>query len=190
MKIVYVSIIMLILGLGASSGQTPRKNAGCDLTLDKAPVIRGLMLGMTEADAGNLLGTNVKFEIDKFENRAEIRHAAFLASRIPGFDGIGFVTLDVFQSKIYHISVNYSDDVKWKSVEEFVDNFAPKLGIVGKVWERDSNGIGATAHCKEFEASLTIMAGSWLHLRDTVAIRRIEEARIKSEEEKKKAIKP
>lgn len=162
-----------------------RLSLWCDMSLDKAPVVRGLRLGMTELEAEKVLGGDLTFLVDHDEGT---RSSSVLVNRIEGFEGIGFVTIDSFDSKIFRIRISYDSSVKWKNVEELVDNFGPKLGLPA-AWKEENWGMALIA-CKDFDARLTMILGGSLELIDKTAVRLIAKERTKAEEARKISAKP
>lgn len=158
----------------------------CTMTIAQSPSIRGLKLGMTETEVERLVGNKYKFENQTME---PTRGLSFLASTVPDFEGISFVTLESYDRKLSKISVMYGNEIKWDGIEEFVENFSPKLGIKGRVWQKEARQ-GASVRCAEFDLALRILGGSWLHLTDTLAVKKIAADLNKAEAEKKKSLKP
>lgn len=159
---------------------------GCDLQRALSPAVRGLRLGMTEREADKTLGGNLKFgvESDSWKRSAIVIPQI---SKIVGFDDVKIVHITAYEDQLIEISIEY--DLKWKDVNEFVDNFSPKLGVPNAGWVPDT--LGARMKCKGFDIVLTQpFFGSKLILEDTLIEKEISARKAKILEEKKNAIKP
>lgn len=166
----------------AAPMSTPQR---CDLTLDKAPIVRGLKLGMPERDADTLLGGALRFSPDPDDFT---RTAFAFPHGQSDFEGIGSVTVRTFDGYVYELELDYDDSIKWFGLDELVDNFAPKLGLP-RVWGLE-NRYTAKMTCKEFDVRLALLSRASLRLTDGLALGRIAERRVRADEEKKKAVKP
>jgi len=202
-SILLTSGICFVLTLGASAqglvckdiatGQTipcptfgpqPAKTpAACGLTIAQSPTVRGLRLGMPEADAARL----VRQEFRPWPtDPVYLRGLPFLVPpRIGGFEGVELMTLASFDGKLSRIEIKY--DIDWKDIGEFVDNFTPKLGVPADAWKIGSTE--ATMRCRDFDLRLQIISND-LQLVDRNVEEQIAKLKAGYEDDKKKAIKP
>jgi hypothetical protein len=158
----------------------------CDLGLDKAPSLRGLKLWMSEAEANDLLGRRLGFV--SVTNDFTRWAAVAIPRRVAGFEGVEFISLSSFNSKLLQIRVQY--DIRFKDLNEFAYNFIPKLNLPMNGWKPTQiDGVQLT--CKEFDVVLTTRGGdSWVQLTDTIALSKLRDEMAKAEAAKKAAIKP
>lgn len=158
----------------------------CPLTIDRAPVIRGLKLGMIEKDAEAFLG-ELRFT-PNFETMT--RSTSVFVTDKDGFENVRFISLQTFDSKIYRIDVSYRTGVQWHSLGEVIENFAPKLGLPDKLWNKDLFGYRATMPCKGFEVEINTHIDVDVVLTDMKVVEQIAKESKASEQYRKKAIKP
>lgn len=102
----------------------------------------------------------------------------------PDFEGVAKLHLEFIDRQVIAMRVEYKDDIKWQTIDEFVAASATALGLSTQ-WKS-----GPLLTCNGF----TIQASSSLHpsleMRDTVAqtaARQREEELRKTEEEKRKS---
>lgn len=158
----------------------------CEIDIANSPTVRGLKLGMPESDAALLIRETFKRGgVDPIYYRwAE----AATMSRAP-FEQIEFVSLESFDRKISEIVIQY-DEIKWKNVQEFVDAFAPKMGLPAEGWDVDVYE-RARLKCKGFTVELdALTTRPRLTLHNTDADAKVAGLKAQFEEDKKKAIKP
>lgn len=205
MKVLVLLITILMAGLSANGqipGVTPKPlatpprpvnstrpvlNTGspsaavCDLNLQQAPQLRGLRLGMSEDDASALIGKKFTANTMDIDSGA----SAILENRA-GFHGITFVSLDSFDSKVYSIHVTY--DVRWNGIQEYVENFSPKLQLPRGAW-LIADRTSAKISCSEFDVRLDYMTSS-LTMTDTVTKQRMRDIKAKADQDSKKELQP
>lgn len=201
MKTIVCLITILIMGLSISGQATPKRMSTppkiskptpvkCEMTLDQAPVIRGLKLGMEEKEASAILSGKAewKYNAEDDTSTAIAMPISLLdGSYLPGFDGVSFVHLASYYTKIYQIQLMYG--MKWESINEFVDNFSPKLGVPRAAWQR--HVLGAEMPCKGFHIVLMWSPqSSDLQLTNDLVVEQIAETKQKDINAKKKAFKP
>jgi hypothetical protein len=127
----------------------------CELDLDHAPAVRGFRLGMTLdsirsrfpdlADVTpNKLGlTKIDIEnaaMNEEKKRQTSSHSDIPVllvdtSKYPEFSGARRVRLELVDNRVASIEVVYSDEIKWKSLEEFLKSVAEGLKVNG-VWRK------------------------------------------------------
>lgn len=194
MKKILVLVIILASGL-LISGQTKpkpmatppglaREEKPCELTLSQSPTVRRLSLGMKEVDASAVTGST--FGPLAFQDGL-VRELAVNTAELAGFENVTFLHLHSFQGKIFRINLKY--DQSWSNIREFVENFAPKLGLPMTGWTA-FNSSKADLRCKDFLVELELSMQSLLTLTDTDAQTGIGRERKRIEDEKKKAIRP
>ncbi len=157
--------------------------AKCDLGIEMAPALRGITLGMTEKEVADVLGAEIKFEPD---SDGYTRSTLVIAKRIPGFEGVNFIEIKTYFGKISEINFGY--ELEFKSLNEFLDNFSPKLGLPREAWH--GNYLESQMVCKDFEMKASTYALPKLVMSDLAAVKAITAAKIKANEDKKKAFKP
>jgi hypothetical protein len=157
----------------------------CEMNVADAPAIKTLRLGMDENKAAEIVGD--RFSQDSTDKYT--RDLRSLTHKAVPFNDVDFVALKSFEDKLYEIRVNY--DITWANATEFVDNFAPKLGVARRYWTVDITGLEAKVDCGDFTIRLASLGKtSFLVLTDEAAKRRIASMKTSYEEDKKKAIKP
>lgn len=158
----------------------------CDLPLEKAPVIRGMRLGMTETEAERLLGDGIPFSQEK-----ATRNAFILPRNNPSFDGIRSIQLNTFDAKAYRVEIHYDDSVKWSNIAEFVNNFGPKLGMPA-AWKQAHADGAAKIKCRDFDVDMWIsgLGEGIIVMTDILAIPRIAVANTKLTTDQKTNVKP
>lgn len=190
-SILLMSAIWLVFTAGVLAQSkpmaTPPKVIGRpQCTVENAPVIRGLKLGMSENEAAEVRGGSLEFKPDR---DTWTRNAIMTFYNPTGdFAGVNFIYLSSYNGSIFEFKVWYKNDIEWKSHREFVDNFAPKLGLPVEGWDYDV--LGAKLTCKDFEVTLDASSNGSVKVTDTRAVRQIAEDMRKTEAERKKAIKP
>lgn len=210
MKTVFIFVVILVMtGSVFAQGATPRPLATppkigkpidqtkyskptiatCDLTLDKAPEIRGIKLGDELLAAEALLGEDLLSLSADNLGVARAWAKSPMMSRRRELEGIRSLHLEALDGKIYKIEVEY--EVDWKSLNEYVDNFSPKLGVPRDAWTGEYVRRDATMRCKDFDIVLTWgYMTSGLNLTNKLATTSIAERRSQAADAKKKEIKP
>ncbi|MBD0370182.1 MAG: TolC family protein [Pyrinomonadaceae bacterium] len=114
-----------------AGGATRAASAGiCPLTLQQAPNIGGLYLGMTLAQANALFPSLKQSPPDKVGVTNAILNRNDLA-RNQFFDGVQTILLQFVEDRLYFIHVGYPVTNKWNSKDEFVTAVAQKLNVNG-----------------------------------------------------------
>jgi hypothetical protein len=146
-----LSFLTLLLIIPAEFGCSNK----CTLDLDHAPEVRGFRLGMTLdsirsrfPDLSNVTPDKLGSTRIVFENAARNEglkrepssrpDAVVLrvdSSRYPEFSGSRKTRLQLVDNHVSSIEVVYSDDTKWKSLEEFLKSVAESLKVNG-VWRK------------------------------------------------------
>lgn len=175
MKLIIVTAMTMLL---AAAGA-----AQCKRTLEQAPEIRGLRLGMSYEEAEKVLGAEWKVSTFDPTYITMYRHT----QDVYGFEGTRSIHLNAFDQKVIEISVQYT--VRWGSSDEFAVNFTPKLGLDVKDLVSDRSYV--TMDCGAFTVKFDALVGdSMLTLKDTAGVAARAKAIRDEEERKKRAIKP
>jgi hypothetical protein len=175
MRLFLISTITVV-GFLTVGGQTPEP---CLLTLDKAPSIRGIRLGMTISDVKAIYPV-----ISEPRERDEVGTSATLYS--PGIDdaderlkGLDSIFLQFFGGRVYHLSIRYKDP-----------NHAQEIIELAKQLNFPKNDY-ARVTCQGFEVSIFRHSGSQtLDLTDTSAQRKIAKRLAEIEEDAPDCQKP
>ncbi len=136
----------------------------CQLTLAQSPIVRRLKLGMTEADASAV--TDSTFGSTAFSDGL-VRELATTTAKLAGFENVRFLHLHSFQGKVFRIALDY--DQSWSNLSEFVENFAPKLGLPMTGWTAPYSS-QAELRCKDFLVELEFSMDSSLTLTEIDAV--------------------
>lgn len=143
----FLMLSLIIPGFGCSNK--------CELDLDHAPEVRGFRLGMTMDSIRSRFPDLPSVTPDKFgltkiviENvirNEEVKRPASPRSdtavllvdtfRYPEFSGARRTRLELVDNLVASIEVVYSDEIKWKSLEEFLKSVADGLKVNG-VWKK------------------------------------------------------
>ncbi|MFN2516758.1 MAG: hypothetical protein ABR556_11160 [Pyrinomonadaceae bacterium] len=127
----------------------------CEIDLDQAPEVRGFRLGMTldsirsrfpdlpDVTPDKLGSTRIVIENtamnEGVKREPSTRSGAVVllvdTSRYPEFSGARKTRLEMVDNRVASIEVVYSDETKWKSLEEFLKSVAEGLKVDG-VWKK------------------------------------------------------
>lgn len=124
--------------------------AVCDLTQEHSPFINGLKLRMPEPEAALKLGG--PFEQDPTDQRRKRIEIAL--DKNPIFEGDKIVSgrLTAADGKVTSFRLTYARP--WTTAKEFVNSFAPKLGLVRIAFRLDDEKREAKINCKDFTVEL------------------------------------
>jgi hypothetical protein len=122
----------------------------CDLKAQNSPIVNGFQIGMPEREASlKLLAT--PFEKDPADPTHRKRISVKLVPD-PIFENVDAAALTSYDEKVTSIRLTYMR--KWPTVQEFVQNFAPKLGLVRIAFRIDTVRNEAKITCKDFTVDL------------------------------------
>lgn len=115
---------------GAQPQGAARNTSGvtCPLTLEQAPSIGGLRLGMSPAQASMIFPSLKSSPPDKAGVSNAILNRSDL-SRNQFFEGVQTILLQFMEDRLYFIHVGYPVTNKWNSKDEFLSVIAQKLNI-------------------------------------------------------------
>lgn len=181
MKTIYLLVMIVVLGLSVSA-QSKALVPDCTLKISDLPPVRELQLGMHESKALEIIGGD--FRPDILEPRK--RSASVYVDNRMGWENVKFISVDTIDYRVSGFTLTY--DIKWKSLTEFAQNFAPKLNLPLTGW-RYSGYNGASLRCVDFDVMLDSYL-SMLTVTDRSASERLASERSQQEEAKKKVIKP
>ena len=103
----------------------------CPLTVNQAPSIGGLRLGMTTAEA-KMLFSSLKLATP---DKVGVTNAVINRNELTGnqfFDGVQVVLLQFAADRLYFIHVGYPVTNQWNSKDEFLSIIAQKLNVSGE----------------------------------------------------------
>lgn len=115
---------------GTSSPVSPTAAPLCPLTLADAPIIGGLRLGMTVAQASALFPSLKLSPPDRVGVTNAILNRQDLA-RNQFFEGVQTILLQFMDGRLYFIHVGYPVTNRWNSKDEFITALSEKLKVTG-----------------------------------------------------------
>lgn len=122
----------------------------CELTPANAPELRGFKLGMTLQEikqkypnmpsvSANEYGLGkIYFDRDGKNQESKNGFTFINSNNYKEFEGTKRVYLEVVDEKVAEITIVYTNEIKWKSDDEFVKKTAESLGITGS-WTKESD---------------------------------------------------
>ena len=125
--------------------------AKCGLTMDNAPAIRGLRLGMSRSEANLLIpGDRVKV----LNSPTIIAYPQY--SRVRGFENVYQITAHFFDDTLSDFTIEYDSDAKkWKNAKEFAQNLSANLNLPYKYWKfNPKNAAASEMQCSDFSITL------------------------------------
>jgi len=221
----------------AAQKKPEKPPTSCPLQLEQSPELRGFRMGMTQAAVlARLPGVTIE-KPDKFgmarlrlsiiDSSSLIKSSArdkgvqpdMLAApsdgsafvidsgRFPALSGVRKIQMRMIDGRLAYLQISYSDEIKWESVDQFVDTISTTLKLP-KEWQvpEDAEGGGQQKElrCEGFVIAantigdpLDVHAGPELIVQDlaawTAMSKRqndiVEKAR-REDEDKRKAFKP
>src|SRR4051812_40330828 len=156
-KVILFSLLMIIGCVPAPAQNKIEQKSACALGLDQAPELRGFRLGMTQAavlarlpgvtiekpdnfglarlrlsfmDSTSLLKTSTRekaVQPDAFSGEG----SAFVldSARFPAFKGVRKIQMRFIDGRLAHLQITYDDQIKWDSIDEFVDTISTNLKL-------------------------------------------------------------
>lgn len=170
--------ILLTLALAIA---VPVHAQTCDRTISQSPTVRGLKLGMTEADLRTTLKLADAASSLSFIGNRDLR-------KVPAFDGVDALEISTFEGKLSNLVIRYSRSIRWPSNMEFAERMSEALSLpAARTWVDLPNG--ARLECKEFV--VRAWAGmNTLELEDRVAQAKELKAKADADEQKRRTFKP
>lgn len=159
------------------TAKTPKvEPVTCTMSVEQSPTIRGIKLGMAEADAKKWLGDRSMpfyYSVD-FDGRSE-------------FKGVQTIHLDYYAEKIRIFEIRYDPDVHWYGPTDFAVSLSKSLGLPWQAWGfRKGKGF---MQCPEFDV-IADPSNHSITLVDTVATAQMDAAARKAAAEVKQVFKP
>jgi hypothetical protein len=174
MKILLTLAFMFFVA--SAFGQTPDT---CDLTINDSPAIRGLKLGMAEADFKRAF----TFPMDKgYVSALDLR-------RLEGFDNVDWIRFEFYKGRLYQFKIRYDDSVDWQNWDEFAKAISEPLKLPLGAWKNLVSDSDAMMGCKEFHVYIDSRA-RYIELTDELSVKEMEEEQRRKDAEKKRAFKP
>ena len=141
--------------------------AVCDLGIPNSPIVTGLQLRMSEVEAS--LKAHTPFEKDAADP-AHRKRVSVKLNNDPFLVGVESATLTSVDERVSSIHLTYTQ--KWATAKEFVQDLAPKLGLVRGAFRIDRERNTASITCKEFTVDLKAGDPSEILLTETNAARK------------------
>jgi len=112
----------------------------------KTPVIRRIVLGMPEAQFRSLYP-----HARSFRQRIDVGELVLhiMNYRDPSLNGISDVWGFFLDGKLYFFLIDYSSQVQWKDIDQFVENFSKPMGLRMK-WEGSTFTESRSLRCHSF----------------------------------------
>lgn len=112
-----------------------RAQATCTLTVDKAPELRGLRLGMTLGEIKSL-APDIKVNDQGFGQTYTSLSGEQLKADATRFKGINSISFSLVDERVVGFSIDYGDSVRWESTSQFVSKVSEALRLPA-AWEGD-----------------------------------------------------
>jgi hypothetical protein len=196
--------LLTIPALGQTSAQQESPSP-CTLTVTKAPVIRGLRLGMSTDEAlvlfpGARESQQWSSELKRSKEPASL---GFLSLQLPNSDyqlgesikEIRYLVIRLLDDRVVGYSVTYQRypiGADWNSTEEWVTKLSETLGLPeAKQWAtKDSGRFGSRSlQCNGFEIEANYSNGPSISV-FTKVDKELQERRKAHEEQKRREFKP
>lgn len=165
--------------------QQPIIKATCNSPLKDAPKIRGLALGMTSEEVGEIFGVKdfgslQPYRAPENDNRGILTYTpdkdVIQSARLYGIDRLNIA---VYSSKVFSITIRYADDyAPFENKSQFASSLSKSFNIPLEYWTTYDLGGGVV--CSDFKIELGL--GNSFTLTDLVALRTIQS---KLEEQRK-----
>jgi hypothetical protein len=152
----------------------------CDKTLDAAPQLRGLKLGMPKSEFLLMIEP-------RHRTTFEVLGKVFPMNMIDPakFDGVRQIGTEFQNNKLKALEVKYDRDVDWASDREFAAHLSKTFDLPDLAWS--GSAMGEVMNCRDFR--IEVRANEIL-LVDIIAERAQREAEALEKEQRKKFFKP
>lgn len=167
-------IFSFLLSLAIFGAECAAQNT-CDASLQNAPALFGLKLGMSPVAAQSVFGKDLKIknkrsgEYTFFENFIERKAPASLSN-------IRAVYFRFFDNSLYQIEIFYENENAAQTLEDFINLQSAKLNLPA-AWKIEY-GI-ARLSCGEFALAADNFLNPRLELTDEITLARVEAKRKK-----------
>ena len=127
MKIIFLTIILLVLIKATVTAQTEN----CNLSLQNAPTLLNLKLGLSPTETRAVFGGKLKIKIKKegtfFQNYIDKKPPPFL-------ENVRALYLRFFERKLYQIEIFYEPQNKPRPLPEFISQLSAQLNLPPNLW--------------------------------------------------------
>jgi hypothetical protein len=170
-------LALLLLTLTTLTFGQAAKPAPCELTIAQSPEVRGLKLGMAEADLKKKLGGNPDPIVTRYD-----------LNKLSGFDSVQSIGWELYRTRLMRLDVTYDDSIIWNSGAEFAEALSGPLSLPQSSW-RFAGPFNADLDCKEFTVSIDSKMRR-VRLFDKTTQAAMKEDEKQKQADKKKAFKP
>jgi len=135
----------------ARSNELKENAADCQVV----PPVRGIGLGMTLAKFKTLYPRS-----REVRNRTEVGELILhdVSAGNARLNGVTDLWLYFLDGKLYFFAIDYSNQIQWKSLDQFVEQFSKSVGLRTK-WEGSEFTESRTLLCRNFAVVATIKDG-------------------------------
>jgi hypothetical protein len=182
-----VFFALAVFGISASAQDT-----SCQLKLAELPQVQefvGLKIGQTETEAKTIVPVLIMGRSDEF-GRSTTSFSPQFAPKLDKtlFTGVRTVSLEFVDGRVASIWVGYSNDFKWRSVDDAMAGLAAELKLPDE-WR--PKGREQILVCHDFKIGVSSVAGApSIRLVDANAIRTWDERRAATPDEPETAKEP
>jgi hypothetical protein len=149
----------------------------CNLMIAESPVIRGLKLGMAEADFKKKLGGNPDPIVTRYD-----------LGKLSGYENIQSIGWELYNQRLMRMDVTYDDSITWNGGAEFAEALSGPLDLPQSSW-KFAGPYNGDLDCKEFTVSIDSKMRR-VRLFDKTTQAAMKEDELKKQADKKKAFKP
>jgi hypothetical protein len=174
MKLFFTLLFLTITTLTFGQASKPEP---CGMTIADSPTIRGLKLGMSEADFKKKLGGNPDPIVTRYD-----------LGKLGGFESIQSIGWELYNQRLMRLDVTYDDSILWNSGAEFAEALSGPLNLPQASWKHSPPYI-ADLDCKEFTVSIDSKTRR-IRLSDKTAQAAMKEDEKSKQADKKKTFKP
>ena len=200
----YLFGLTLVAGVALLTlGQTPSASsamAGCTLTRDQAPEIRGIRLGMSTDQLQSVFPEEHNRRIINESVIASQRADSYGMARIelrpvkaipnPKLEGVNYISVWFIDQRVTSFHIEYIG-TEWKTVDQFVAKLTDGLRLPNASWEPGS--FSSVLNCDGFKVEAMTYHGttqSIVRVLDTSAPQVVEDRRETAREKARQAFKP
>jgi len=177
-KSVLLCSAFILLNL-AVSAQEP-----CNKSLNEAPPLFGLRLGMSFAEAQAVLGRGIKLPRKKSGEGSFFQN--FIDQPAPGnLTGVRALFLRLFNHRIYQIEIFYEDGGQSVKLEDFINRLSATLPLPASAWTFEKGQ--AIMDCGSFTARADTILNPHVELTDNAASAEFQKKREDGRKKKKKS---
>lgn len=174
-----ILILSLLFAAPIAAQQT------CNLTVENAPALFNLKLGMTQADVRQVFGKKIKISVKKNGTRSFFQN--FIKKPAPPIlPGVRALYLRFFENRIYQIEMFFEETNQPQTLQEFTDNLSAKLNLPSLFENAKGKNV---LKCAGFTVITEKVLNPKVELTDDAGLTAFEaeQKRIAEEAEKKKA---